>query len=185
MSLKQTLLFSFPKQAHDMRMLMDRVLEPDTAHPLVRDLLESLRSCRYGESQFLLSSLKRMLGLQASDMQHELGTLLFANATHSTSPFAGFQYLLDTGFFAEPIATELLEHLAIGQYFSDRKQSLALLDWFMDKGGIISPESKAAWKALASQYPEAFEKNNSQYEMKKLDSYISSQSLEVREVARL
>lgn len=185
MSLKETLLFSFPKHAYDMRMLMDRVLEPDTAHPLVRDLLESMRSCRYGEAQLLLGSLKRTLGLQASDMQHELAPLLFANAVHSTLPFLGFQYLIDTGFFAEPIATELLEHIVIGQYFSNSKQAIPLIDWFMDKGGIILPESKAAWKALESGCPEAFAKNNSQYEMQKLDSYIRSQSLEVREVVRL
>jgi hypothetical protein len=185
MSVKETLLFSFPKHAHDMRMLTDRVLEPDTAHPLIRDLLESLRSCRYGEAQFLIHSLKRVLGLNPSDMQNELAALLFANATHSPSPFIGFQYLLDSGFFAEPIATEIMEHIALGQYFSGRDHSLALLDWFQNKGGMIVPESKAAWKALESQFPEAYAKNNSHYESQKLESYIRSQSLEVREVSRL
>lgn len=181
----QTLLFSFPKHSHDMRMLLDRVLEPGTAHPLVRDLLEGLRSARFGETHLALAAIRNQLGITQAMLQRDLAHLMFANALHSPTPFATFQYLIDSGFDSEPCATGLMEHMALGNYFHNRDESFQLFHWFMERGGLIVPESKAAWKALGVTHPEVFTLNNSRYEAQKLESYIRSQSLEVREAPRL
>lgn len=166
-------------------MLLDRVLEPDTAHPLVRDLLESLRSARYGEAQFALQAIERQLSVGHEALQLHLSHLMFANALHSHSPFTGFQFLLDSSFDARECSTHLMEHMALGHYFQDRALSLRLFQWLMEHGGLIEPHSKAAWKALAELHPEVFSLNHSRYEAIQLESYIRSQSLEVREVHRL
>lgn len=186
MSEKQTLLFSFPKHSPDMRMLLDRVLEPDTAHPLVRDLLDSLRSARFGEAHFCLQEIQRQLGVSREALQEHLGCLMFANALHSHAPYQGFQYLIDSLLIPASCSTFLMEHLVLGNYFpSDRNRSVGIFQWLMKHGAIVEPDSKAAWKALEVLYPDVFADNHSHYEAKKLDAYITSQALEVREVTRL
>ena len=166
-------------------MLLDRVLEPDAAHPLVRDLLESLRSSRFGEAHFSLQEIKRHLQIEHEAIQSHLGYLLFANALHSPCPHQGLQYLVDSAFDPSEFATGLMEYLALGNYFNDSERADRLFHWLMEHGGVVEPEAKAAWNALAEHHPDIFAINHSRHEARKLESYIRSQALEVREVNRL
>lgn len=178
-------LFPSLRQAHDMRMLLDRLLVPEQAHPLVRDLLEGIRECGFGEAQIAMSMIKNQLGMDHGVLQTHLAQLLFSNAAHAPEPFTAFQYLMESGFSPAGCASDLMEHLALGQYFQDKLKSVRLLTWLLDHGGLIEPDSKAAWKALEANFPDVFSINHSHYESRKLDAYIRSQALEVREVARL
>ena len=166
-------------------MLMDRVLEPDSAHPLVRDLLESLRSSRFGEAHFSLQEIKRHLCIDHESIQSHLGFLLFANVLHSPCAQQGLQYLVDSAFDPSSFTASLMEYLALGNFFSNEAYAGELFHWLMNHGGMIEPESKAAWNALSHHYPEIFSINHSKHEARKLESFIRSQALEVREVNRL
>ena len=168
----------------DLRMTLDRLLSPQNAHPLAVDLFESLRENRFGEAQLALASLRRRLDLDAQSLSKEFGCLLFANAAHSPDPFAAFDFLIDSGFDPAECATDIMEHLALGRYREPREMG-PILGWFLDRGGLIQPRSKAAWKALRAHYPETFAANHGRHEARELDACIQSNALELREANRL
>lgn len=179
-----TSVFKETSQSPDMRMLLDRLLIPAGTAPLIRDFLESLRECKFGETQIALFMLKRHFDVEIAHLQESLSLHIFLNAAHSIEPFVAFQFLSDSGFCPIPCASEIMEHLVLGQYFETNRIT-PLLSWFQAHAGMIKPESKAAWKCLEANYPQLFAINLSKYEAVKLDQYIRSQSLEVREVSRL
>ena len=183
MSATPSLLFS-SGPGKDIRMLLDRLLSPQTAHPLVASLLESVREGHFGEAQLALASLRRQLSMDIKALGAELSHLLFANAAHANEPFAAFEFLTESGFEPKECATDVMEHLALGRYRKAADMA-PIFSWFLDRGGLILPQSQAAWKALRSHYPDSFCENQGRHEAIALDAYIQSSALEVREVARL
>jgi hypothetical protein len=183
MSPTSSLLFS-SASTKDIRMLLDRLLSPQTAHPLVGSLLDSVRECQFGEAQLALASLRRQLGVDVRNLGSEVAHLLFVNASHANEPFAAFDFLLDSGFEPKECATDVMEHLALGRYRGAADMA-PVFAWFLKHGGLIPPQSQAAWKALQAHYPDSFCANQGRHEAIALDAYIESSALEVREVARL
>jgi hypothetical protein len=178
-------LFSAPKPNQDMRMLLDRLLAPETAHPYVRDFMESIREGKQGEAHLALSLIKFQLKVNEAEIQDNLAILAYCNAAHATEPFLAFDYLINSHIIPDGVATIVCEHLILCDFSHDRTKTMKILEWFFDNGAIIPPESKPAWTTLESKYPPLFSLNLSKFESQKLDTYIKSQSLEVREVNRL
>lgn len=182
---RMNILFSAPKSNQDMRMLLDRLLAPETAHPYVRDFMESIREGKHGEAHLALSLIKFQLRVQDQEIQEDLAIFAYCNAAHSPEPFLAFDYLINSNIMPFDAATIVCEHLTLGDFSHDRSKTVKILEWFFDNGAMINPDSKPAWLALKSKYPSIFALNLSKFEAQKLESYIKSQSLEVREVNRL
>ena len=185
--MKKNISLFFPNQcdSSDMRMSTDRLLCPSGAHPLVRDFLDSIKESRIGDAQLALSLIEWHLDVDKTDVASHLGFLAFANASYSQDPMEMFEYLIDAQFSPDLWSTKIIEHLVLSRFHANKHQIEDILCWFIDHGGLVKPESVAPWKAMARAFPDVFQKNHSKLESIKLDSYIRSQPLEVREVTRL
>lgn len=182
---RMNILFSAPKTNQDMRMLLDRLLAPETAHPYVRDFMESIREGKHGEAHLALSLIKFQLRVPEHEIQDDLAIFAYCNAAHAPEPFLAFDYLINSNILPFDAATIACEHLILGDFSRDRTRTVKILEWFFENGALINPESKPAWFALENKYPSIFSLNLSKFEAQKLEVYIKSQSLEVREVNRL
>lgn len=171
MSTQNTILFSSEPRSQDQRMVLERMLIPHRSHPLVCDLLESMRDGAFGQAHLALSLIRKTLDVSDTDLDHELGHLLFLNAAHSFAPFQGFEFLLDCGFFPHACATEIAEHLAFAPT-SSKQQTLAMIFWLFEHGAVVRRESKAALKSLAAEFPEAFQANASRHEAVELSTAL-------------
>lgn len=171
MSTKNSILFSTEPRSADQRMVLERMLIPHRSHPLVCDLLESIRDANFGQAHLALALIRKTLEISDDDLQNELAHLLFLNAVHSFAPFEAFDFLADCGFSSEQCSTELAEHLAFSPT-SSKKQALAMIFWLFEHGAIVRQESKAAIKSLQAEFPEAFLANVSRHEAISLASAL-------------
>ena len=171
----------------DIRMLSERLLEPDSLHPVAKNLMESLRGGLFGGAFLCLKLLEEMCPSGLPEIE-KLSFLMGVNVLHSSEPFAGFQFLADSGFDMFSQMSKLLEYACLTRLgnLSDSDQ-IKVMSWLVEEGGaLVRPQAKASWRALGESFPAVFALNLSRLEKQQLDDFFrQSQALEVREVSRL